>query len=172
MRPLIASTVSAESPASRALSSTAFTVSFWTRSRTFASKSCSSRAAWRHFLQGLCEEKDPLIIEPFPVFPFQKLRFKVIINELAEHLDEKPPLFPLGGARPSLFDKSVHYLPALPEFRSHLVDPLFLASERGAGNGINAHTPQMFEEFVKRQPALGKYPVYLLQNLRRQSAKG
>ena len=93
------------------------------------------------------------------------------VIQLAEHLDEKPPLFPLGGARSSLFDKSVHYLPALPEFRSHLVDLLLLASERGEGNRFNAHAPQMLKNLGKRSPAFRKKAVHFLQNLRRQPAE-
>ena len=96
----------------------------------------------------------------------------MIEHQIAQGLHEQAPLLSFRYGRPNFPDERLGHFPALAQLRGHLVDPLFLASERGAGNGINAHTPQMFEEFVKRQPALGKYPVYLLQNLRRQSAKG
>lgn len=96
----------------------------------------------------------------------------MIEHQIAQGLDEEPPLLALHHGRTDLPDERLGHLPALAQFCGYLVDLLFLASERGEGNRFDAHAPQMLKNLGKCSPAFRKQAVDLLQNLRRQPAEG
>ena len=124
----------------------------------------------RHFLQRLCQKEKALIIRPV-VLVTQQLFFQVVINQLAEYLHQKPPLFAFRRAGAGLLNKGVHDFPALPEFGRNLVYLLFLAAQRRTGHAFNADAPQVFKKFVKRQTPLGKNTVDFRLYFRRKAAK-
>ena len=63
--------------------------------------------------------------------PFLNPCRQMVKHQVAQRLDEEPPLLSFHHGRADLPDERFGHFPALPEFRGHLVDPLLLASERG-----------------------------------------
>lgn len=95
----------------------------------------------------------------------------MVIDQLAQYLHQKPPLFAFRRARAGLLHKGVHNFPALPELRRDLVYFLLLPAQRRPGNAFHTDAPQMFQKLVQCQPPLGKYAVDFRLYLRRQAAK-